>query len=172
MAANGSAQLTFKNAIGAVKDSTKVGLVKGNGDNKKLDIAIVKATKRNEKFPKEKHVKTIFNAVSCSNPRPVVVFCLHAMAKRLSKTHNWTVALKTLIVIHRALREVDPTFLDELINFSRHRSLSMLNLAHLRDDSSTNAWDYSAWVRVYALYLEERLACFSALKYDVEREQS
>ena len=33
-----------------------------------------------------------------------------------------------------------------------------------------SAWDYSAWVRTYALYLEERLECFRVLKYDVETD--
>lgn len=47
------------------------------------------------------------------------------------------VALKTLIVIHRALREVDPTLREELINYGRSRS-HMLNLAHFKDDSSPN----------------------------------
>lgn len=72
----------------------------------------------------------------------------------------------------------------------------MLNLAHFKDDSSANgtcylselwlitgwkclcnllvllytAWDYSAWVRCYALFLEERLECFRVLKYDVESD--
>lgn len=31
-----------------------------------------------------------------------------------------------------------------------------------------SAWDYSGWVRSYALYLEERLECFRTLKYDME----
>ena len=47
------------------------------------------------------------------------------------------VALKTLIVIHRALREVDPTFHEELINYGRSRN-RMLNMAHFKDDSSPN----------------------------------
>lgn len=34
-----------------------------------------------------------------------------------------------------------------------------------------SAWDCSAWVRTYALYLEERLECFRVLKYDVEAER-
>jgi hypothetical protein len=79
--------------------------------------------------------------------------------------------LKTLIVIHRALREVDPTFQEELIHYGRQRG-HMLNLAHFKDDSSPNAWDYSAWVRTYALFLEERLECFRVLKYDVEIDRS
>lgn len=36
---------------------------------------------------------------------------------------------------------------------------------------SSQAWDYSAWVRTYALYLEERLECFRVLKYDIETER-
>ena len=34
------------------------------------------------------------------------------------------------------------------------------------------AWDYSAWVRTYALFLEERLECCRVLKYDVEAERT
>ncbi|KAG4956815.1 hypothetical protein JHK82_042534 [Glycine max] len=32
-------------------------------------------------------------------------------------------------------------------------------------------WDCSAWVRTYALFLEERLECFRVLKYDIESER-
>lgn len=33
------------------------------------------------------------------------------------------------------------------------------------------AWDCSAWVRTYGLFLEERLECFRNLKYDIEAER-
>lgn len=33
------------------------------------------------------------------------------------------------------------------------------------------AWGCSAWVRTYALYLEERLECFQVLNYDIEAER-
>ncbi|KAJ6810974.1 putative clathrin assembly protein [Iris pallida] len=46
----------------------------------------------------------------------------------------------------------------------------MLNMSHFKDGSSANAWDYSAWVRTYALFLEERLECYRVLKYDVEAD--
>uniref|UniRef100_A0A5B7BHS0 ENTH domain-containing protein n=1 Tax=Davidia involucrata TaxID=16924 RepID=A0A5B7BHS0_DAVIN len=170
MAVSGSAQ-NFRKALGALKDSTKVGLAKVNSDNKELDVAIVKATNHVEVLAKEKHIQTIFDALSASRPRVDVAYCIHALARRLAKTHNWAVALKTLIVLHRALREVDPTFHEELINYSQSRGL-MLNLSHFKDDSSPNAWDYSAWVRSYALYLEEHLECFRILKYDVQKDRS
>ncbi|XWS37807.1 hypothetical protein CRYUN_Cryun19dG0077200 [Craigia yunnanensis] len=48
----------------------------------------------------------------------------------------------------------------------------MLNMSHFKDDSCPNAWDYSAWVRTYALFLEERLECFRVLNYDIEMDRS
>ncbi|XP_059432299.1 putative clathrin assembly protein At5g35200 [Corylus avellana] len=163
-------QNSLRKALGALKDTTTVSLAKVNSDYKELDIAIVKATNHVERPAKEKHIRAIFSAISATRPRADVAYCIHALARRLSRTHNWAVALKTLIVIHRALREVDPTFHEELINYGRSRS-HMLNMSHFKDDSSPNAWDYSAWVRTYALFLEERLECFRVLKYDIDTDR-
>ncbi|KAK4798817.1 hypothetical protein SAY86_031143 [Trapa natans] len=159
---------SFRKAYGALKDSTKVGLAKVNSDYKDLDIAIVKATNHVEGPPKERHVRKIFWATSVTRPRMDVAYCIHALWKRLSKTKNWIVALKALIVIHRTLREGDPTFRVEIINYSCHGRI--LHISNFKDDSSPLAWDCSAWVRTYALFLEERLECFRILKYDIETE--
>lgn len=167
--AGGGTQQSLRKYLGALKDTTTVSLAKVNSDYKELDIAIVKATNHVERPSKEKYIREIFHSISAARPRADVAYCIHALARRLSKTHNWAVALKTLIVIHRALREVDPTFREELINYGRSRS-HMLNLAYFKDDSSAGAWDYSSWIRTYALYLEERLECFRVLKYDVETD--
>ncbi|KAL7093459.1 hypothetical protein ACP275_11G041900 [Erythranthe tilingii] len=167
---SGGTQNSLRKTLGALKDSTTVNLAKINSDYKELDIAVVKATNHVERPAKERHIRAVFAAVSGTRPRADVAYCIHALARRLSKTHNWAVALKTLIVIHRALREVDPTFQEEIINYGRSRS-HILNLSHFKDDSSPNAWDYSAWVRCYALYMEERLECFRVLKYDIEADR-
>jgi hypothetical protein len=39
------------------------------------------------------------------------------------------------MVIHRTLREGDPTFRDELLNYARNRG-HVLNLSNFKDDSS------------------------------------
>ncbi|KAJ8751074.1 hypothetical protein K2173_016255 [Erythroxylum novogranatense] len=169
MAAGVNAPQTLRKAIDALKDSTKVGLAKVNSEYKGLDIAIVKATKHNEAVPKEKHIRKIFRALSASSPRMDVAYCIRRLIKRLKKTHKWTVALKALVIIHRALREIDSTFHGELLNFGRGRAL-VLNLYHFTDDSSTNARDCSAWIRSYACYLQEGLECIRILKYDVEKD--
>ncbi|XP_058113591.1 putative clathrin assembly protein At5g57200 isoform X2 [Magnolia sinica] len=72
-------------------------------------------------------------------------------------------------VTGRMLREGDPTFRDELLNYSRRGQI--LQISNFKDDSSPLAWDCSAWVRTYALFLEERLECFRILKYDIEAER-
>ncbi|KAF9662967.1 hypothetical protein SADUNF_Sadunf18G0109200 [Salix dunnii] len=153
---------SLRKAYGALKDTTKVGLAKVNSEYKELDIAIVKATNHVECPPKERHVRTM-------RPRADVAYCIHALARRLAKTRNWIVAIKTLIVIHRTLREGDPTFREELLNYS-HRG-NILQISNFKDDSSPLAWDCSAWVRTYALFLEERLECFKTLKFDIEAER-
>ena len=43
------------------------------------------------------------------------------------------VAIKTLIVIHRTLREGDPTFREEVLNYS-HRG-NILQISNFKDDS-------------------------------------
>lgn len=163
------ATLTWRKAYGAIKDHTKVGLAQINSDYKDLDVAIVKATNHVECPPKERHLRKILIATSAVRPRADVAYCIHALARRLGKTRNWTVALKTLIVVHRLLREGDPTFREELLNFSQRGRI--LQLSNFKDDSSPIAWDCSAWVRTYALFLEERLECFRVLKYDIEAER-
>jgi len=105
-------------------------------------------------------VSEIFAATSVTRARADVAYCIHALSRRLHKTRNWTVlidyysllcflitwslvlslgllqqvALKTLIVIHRLLREGDPTFREELLNFSQRGRI--LQLSNFKDDSS------------------------------------
>ncbi|KAM7255108.1 hypothetical protein ACFE04_020349 [Oxalis oulophora] len=132
---------SFRQALGSIKDTTTVSLAK---------------------------VNTVFASISATRPRADVAYCIHALAKRLSKTHNWAVALKTLILIHRGLREVDPTFHEKLINYGRSRR-HMLKMSHFKDDTSPN--NYSGWIRSYALFVEERLECFRVLKFDIETDR-
>ncbi|KAK6122394.1 hypothetical protein DH2020_043836 [Rehmannia glutinosa] len=135
---------SWRKAYGALKDHTKVGLAHVNSDFKRcftlgIGCHLVKnECTCNNVTSVPMLLAEILVATSAIRPRADVAYCIHAFARRLTKTHNWTVALKTLIVIHRTLRE---------------------------------AWDCSAWVRTYALFLEERLECFRILKYDIEAER-
>ncbi|XP_020572378.1 putative clathrin assembly protein At5g57200 [Phalaenopsis equestris] len=160
---------TWRRAYGALKDSTRVGIAKFSSEFKELDIAIVKATNHEECPPKERHVRRIFTSISVARPRADIAYCIYALAKRLAKTRDWVVAVKALIVIHRLLREGDPSFKEELLKHSQRGQI--LQMSNFKDDSSPFAWDCSAWVRTYALFLAERLECFGILKYDIEAER-
>ncbi|KAL0410277.1 UNVERIFIED_CONTAM: putative clathrin assembly protein [Sesamum latifolium] len=146
---------SFRKAYGALKDSTKVGLANLNSEFKDLDIAIVKATNHDECPPKDRHVRKIIAAVAVNRPRADVAYCIHALSRRLAKT--------------RAGSEGDPTFREELLHYS-HRG-KLFQISNFKDDSSPLAWDCSAWIRTYALFLEERLECFRTLNYDIEAER-
>lgn len=146
----------FRRALGAVKDQTSIGLAKvGNSSSlSELDVAIVKAT-RHEEFPaEEKYIQEIL-CLTCYS-RAHISACVSSLSRRLSKTRNWTVALKTLMLIQRLLAEGDPAYEQEIF-FATRRGTRLLNMSDFRDSSRSNSWDYSAFVRTYALYLDERL---------------
>ncbi|KAL2227991.1 UNVERIFIED_CONTAM: putative clathrin assembly protein [Sesamum indicum] len=159
-AGSGSSQQNLRKAILAIRDSTKVGIAKVNSEYKDLKVSILKATNHLEVLPKEKHFLV-------RDPEQMLVIAYIHLQGVLAKH----VALKTLIVIHRALREVDHSFCEELI-YHNQGGGHLLNLSHFRDDSSPSAWDYSTWIRSYALYIEECLECFRVLKYDFHRDHT
>lgn len=145
-------------AIGAVKDKTSISLAKVASTTtiSDLDVAIVKATRHEEHPADEKHVREIISLTSYS--RLYITSCVSTLSRRLNKTHNWTVALKTLILIHHLLTEGDPAYEQEIF-FATRRGTRLLNLSDFRDTSRPNSWDFSAFVRTFALYLDEKLEC-------------
>ncbi|KZV38033.1 hypothetical protein F511_13287 [Dorcoceras hygrometricum] len=147
----------IRKAIGAVKDRTSIGLAKvgSTASLSDLDVAIVKATRHEEYPPDERYVREILSLTSYSHA--YVGACVSTISRRLNKTKNWVVALKTLMLIQRLLSEGDVTYEQEIF-FSTRRGTRLLNMSDFRDVSgSSNAWDYSAFVRTYALYLDEKL---------------
>ncbi|KAL6176518.1 hypothetical protein ACLB2K_053151 [Fragaria x ananassa] len=146
----------FRRALGAVKDQTSIGLAKVGSSNSlaDLDVAIVKATRHEEYPTEEKYIREILSLTCYS--RAYISACVNTISRRLNKTKNWIVALKTLMLIQRLLSEGDPAYEQEIF-FSTRRGTRFLNMSDFRDTSGSNTWDYSAFVRTYALYLDERL---------------
>ncbi|PON51089.1 AP180 N-terminal domain containing protein [Trema orientale] len=146
----------IRRALGAVKDQTSIGLAKVGSSTSlaDLDVAIVKATRHEEQPAEEKHIREILSLTCYS--RAFISACVNTLARRLNKTKNWTVALKTLVLIHRLLSDGDPAYEQEIF-FSTRRGTRFLNMSDFRDSSSSSSWDYSAFVRTYALYIDERL---------------
>ncbi|KAK7328208.1 hypothetical protein VNO77_22310 [Canavalia gladiata] len=147
---------SIRRALGAVKDQTSIGLAKVGSSTSlaDLDVAIVKATRHDEYPAEERHIREILSLTCYS--RAFISACVNTLSRRLNKTKSWTVALKTLVLIQRLLLDGDPAYEQEIF-FSTRRGTRLLNLSDFRDNSKIGSWDFSAFVRTYALYLDERL---------------
>ncbi|XP_047315112.1 putative clathrin assembly protein At4g02650 [Impatiens glandulifera] len=146
----------LRKAIGAVKDQTSISLAKvgTSASLSDLEVAIVKATRHEEYPAEEKYIREILSLTFYS--RASIGACVDTISRRLRKTKNWIVALKTLTLIHRLLGDGDPAFEHEIF-FATRRGTRLLNLSDFRDCSRPDAWDYSAFVRSYAFYLDDQL---------------
>lgn len=149
------ASSTIRKAIGAVKDQTSISLAKVAGNvAPDLEVLVVKATTHDNEPADEKYAREILNMISYS--RGYVNACVFAISKRLSKTSDWIVALKALVLVHKLLNDGDPVFGQELM-FASRKGTRVLNLSDFRDDAHSNSWDHSGFVRTFALYLDQKL---------------
>ena len=146
---------SIRKAIGSVKDQTSIGIAKiASNMAPDLEVAIVKATSHDDDPAAEKYVQEIFNLTS--QARGYVNACVALVSKRLGKTRDWIVALKVLMLVHRLMAEGDPGFQMEILCATR-RGTRLLNMSDFRDEAHKNSWDHSAFVRTFAMYLDQRL---------------
>jgi len=146
----------LRKAIGAVKDQTSISLAKvTNAAN--LEVMILKATTHDKNPIEERYLNEILNIVSSN--KVYAAACAHCIGKRIGKTRNWVVALKCLVIVLRIFQDGDPYFPREVFHAMK-RGVKILNLSGFRDDSNSSPWDYTAFIRTFALYLDERLDCF------------
>jgi len=159
-------------------DRFKVASAKTSSANSKdVDIAVLKATTcRFHVVPKEKHVVTLKYVVSSS--RTGGTYIAGALLKRLHSATDWLTALKTLVVVHRLIRETDAAaFMEELLRAgvadARGRGGRVLNVDNFLDTTNiAGRFDYSEWVRGYGKYLDETLETFSTIAWHADIEKS
>ena len=148
----------LKKAIGAVKDQTSISLAKvASNASSSLDVAVLKATTHDDVPMDERYVHEILHLVSSNQSN--AASCARGIGKRISRTRNWIVAVKSLMLVLRIFQDGDPYFPREVLHAMK-RGAKILNLTSFRDDSNSSPWDYTAFVRTFSLYLDERLDCF------------
>ncbi|XP_008242801.1 PREDICTED: putative clathrin assembly protein At2g25430 [Prunus mume] len=146
---------TIRKAIGAVKDQTSISLAKVAGNiAPDLEVLVVKATTHDEDPADDKYIREIINLTSYSHG--YVTAAVATISKRLSKTHDWIVALKALMLVHRILVDGHPSFEEEIV-YATRRGMRVLNLSDFRDEAHSNAWDHARFLRFYAMYLDEKV---------------
>ncbi|QCD92122.1 Phosphoinositide-binding clathrin adaptor [Vigna unguiculata] len=149
------APTTIRKAIGVVKDQTSIRIAKVAGNTApEMEVAVVKATSHEDDPASEKYVREILNLMSQS--RGYVLACVSAVSKRLGKTRDWIVALKALMLVHRLMNEGPPLFQEEIL-YAIRRGSRFLNMFDFIDEAHSSSWDHSAFVRTYAMYLDQRL---------------
>ncbi|KAL8126017.1 putative clathrin assembly protein At4g32285 [Apium graveolens] len=149
------APITIRKAIGAVKDQTSIGIAKVVGNvAPDLEVLIVKATSHDDEPADDKYTRDIVNLMSCS--KGYVNACVFAISKRLSKTRDWIVAVKALMLVHKLLVVGTPLFGEELIHASR-KGTRVLNMSDFRDEAHSYSWDHVGFVKSYALYLDQKI---------------
>ncbi|KAI3775440.1 hypothetical protein L1987_50016 [Smallanthus sonchifolius] len=145
----------IRKAIGVVKDQTSISIAKVAGNvAPDLEVLIVKATGHDSEPAEEKYVREILHLTSLS--RGYVSACVYNISKRLSKTHDWVVALKALMLVHRLLVDGDPVFGQEIM-FASRKGTRVLDMSDFRVEALSNYWDHSGFVKSYAMYLDQKL---------------
>eukprot|EP00210_Caulerpa_lentillifera_P000438 g424.t1 len=157
-----------------VSDKLAAGAARVNGGEfQDIEVAVVKATNHDVVPPKEKHVRTLREVISTAQNRKKVVYIIHALYERLVlPNETWLIILKTLMVFHKLMKsDGEGTFKQEMVKYKEKRKLTtLLSLGNFTDQTSKEKWDYSAFVRVYSQYLEEKLLVFEQIAFDIERD--
>ncbi|CAK0754615.1 hypothetical protein CVIRNUC_002311 [Coccomyxa viridis] len=156
-----------------------------------LDIAIIKSTTSQfHVVPKEKHVKTLVNAIHVVRSRQDVAHVKTELLKRLRKASDWLTALKTLMVIHRLMRESNDHWLLELMKMdmaslagggntstppraSSNQRVQVLNMDNFIDTTNIEGrFEFSEFVRAYGKYLDEQLEVYNGIQWYQEQEHA
>ncbi|KAL0088328.1 ANTH domain-containing protein [Phycomyces blakesleeanus] len=128
-----------------------------------MQTAVRKATRLEYKPPKEKHIKTLIG-LTFQNPA-CIPDIIHALEKRLQE-NSWIITMKVLIIIHTLMREGNE---DKVIKCISNNT-QVLDIGQLREKSTNSASIQN--IRVYKLYLDEKVGCYRDLKIDFVRSTS
>ncbi|GJX38404.1 clathrin coat assembly protein AP180-like protein [Tanacetum coccineum] len=152
----------LQKAIGVFKDQTSISLAKVNSSSN-IHVLVLKATTHDDLPINERYVSEILSLISSNQIN--AASCVSAIRKRITRTHNWVVALKSLMLVLRIFQDGDPNFPREVVHASSNGG-KLLNLSEFSDYSSSTPWDYTGFIRAFALYLDERLDCLLTEKLD------
>ncbi|KAG2710058.1 hypothetical protein I3760_04G007400 [Carya illinoinensis] len=140
-------------ALGSVKDHASVGkaMIHNHHDGfSDIEIAVLRATGHDNCPVDDQHMHEILFLVS--NSPGSIPFLAERISRRLCKTRDRTVALKTLVLIHRLLRGGNRSFEKQLCGAHVSGHLQMSTRCFTK-----NADPSFCFLHKYAAYLEERM---------------
>ncbi|XP_068651596.1 putative clathrin assembly protein At1g33340 [Aristolochia californica] len=144
----------LRQALGSFKDHVAIGkaIISGQDVFSDMEIAVVRATAHDYSPTDEKYVHEILFLVS--NSPGSALFLARRISRRLYRTTDPVVALKTLLLVHRLVRGGDRNFELQLCNARLSGDLSISNLHFfLRRRSDV----FISFLLSYVGFLEERM---------------
>ncbi|XP_077213185.1 putative clathrin assembly protein At4g40080 [Tasmannia lanceolata] len=151
----------IQHLLGFLKDKASVSkaslLSKTNSlSTSSPDLAVLRATTHEPSTPpNETHLTTLLSFGHSS--RITASSLVKSLMDRLHKTHNSSVALKCLIIVHTIITRGTFILQDQLSIYPSSGGRNYLNLSNFRDNSGPESWYLSSWVRWYARFLEQLL---------------
>ncbi|TKY45020.1 putative clathrin assembly protein [Spatholobus suberectus] len=143
-------------ALGSMKDHASIGKAMmyhyQHDGFSSIEIAVLRATGHDNGTIDDKYMHEILFLVS--NSPGSIPFLAERISRRLGKTKDHIVALKTLVLIHRLLRGGNRSFEQELCkaHVSGHLQISTRCFTKSSSDPSVG------FLHKYAAYLEERMS--------------
>ncbi|MES1909266.1 MAG: hypothetical protein MHM6MM_002036 [Cercozoa sp. M6MM] len=132
-----------------------------SGDD--AERALRKATFADDDVPKEKHVQLLISLVNSHGSTKLA----ELLARRLRAQQRWEPVLKTLVVLHRLMREANAGPAQRLAQRLLSQHAHVFDLASFLDKKDTMAWGQSTFIRLYGSYLHEKTLSVATLGYDV-----
>jgi len=125
---------------------------KGPGQ-RTLDVAFVKATSHDDGPPKEKHLRTLVEA-SKHGTSEMQSHLAGLIESCLLESADCVVVAKTLVILHKVLREGGTSFRQDV--FYKSFSHFFDRLGNFKDDRSRHSWQLSTFIRAHSAFLNQR----------------
>ncbi|KAH7520490.1 hypothetical protein FEM48_Zijuj08G0149400 [Ziziphus jujuba var. spinosa] len=156
----------LKDLVGVIKDkaSQSKAVILSKPSTHSLHLALLRATTHDPfTLPNPKHVHTFLSFGHSS--RATASTAIEALMDRLQSTHDSSVALKCLILVHCIVKHGSFILRDQLSVFPSNGGRNYLKLSDFRDTSSPITWELSTWIRWYAEYIESLLCTSRVLGF-------
>ncbi|XP_050204309.1 putative clathrin assembly protein At4g40080 [Mercurialis annua] len=161
-----AANLRLRDIIGLIKDkaSQSKAAIISKPKTFSLKLSLLRAT-THDPFtpPNSKHIDTILSYGHSS--RATAAAAIEALMDRLQSTHDSSVAIKCLIIVHHIIKHGSFILQDQLSVYPCTGGRNYLKLSSFRDNITPLTWELSSWVRWYGRYLENLLSTSRTLGF-------
>ncbi|KAJ9128985.1 hypothetical protein P3X46_018517 [Hevea brasiliensis] len=156
----------LRDIIGIIKDkaSQSKAAIISKPKTLSLHLALLRATTHDPFTPPHpKHITTMLSYGYSS--RATAAAAIEALMDRLQSTHDSSVAIKCLAIVHHIIKDGSFILQDQLSVYPSTGGRNYLKLSSFRDNTTPIAWELSSWVRWYARYLEHLLSTSRVLGF-------